>query len=607
MRTFFRFPFRTRLLVTYLALAALPIAALGTIFYQFSLGKMAEMSSKHSVEIVRKTNEYADLKFQKIRESSLGLVTDKSFFTVLSGIRPDRPADLLAADRSLTRLLNKYFLSNEDLFSFQIATSYYMFGTQSPLQGNAYGTDLYNAAVSAGGRLVWVPTYNFTDMYRQKELKTYIPPGSFLFSAVMQLNAFYFENGLFYSMPPSVEPPVLIVSYRESYFRQLFEHAVPLKDTLYYILSPDGHIVSHNRANLISTRVTEPWAREVVSRGSGTLTVEMDGRKMILCFDTSKVTGWTSVVAIPYESLIREIAPVIRNSVVSIGIVLFALSFVLAFFVSGRIVRPIKRLLSAIKQVGSGHFESRIELRPNEEFGMVMTRFNEMNAKIQELIRENYESKLREKEAEITALNVQLNPHFLYNTLNIMNWIAIENDQKQLSKMLVSLSNMLHYTTQNYKETGNLQEEIDWLRNYLYIMGQRFEGKFRVDYELSDELYAYSVPRLFLHPIVENAILHGFATRASGGVITISGSVQDGVRVFRVTDNGRGMNRAQIEQLMQPDSGHVGLRNVDTRIKLLYGPDYGLRIRSEPGQGTEVTIVMPLESANENPPKLNIV
>src|SRR5690606_20907428 len=97
----------------------------------------------------------------------------------------------------------------------------------------------------------------------------------------------------------------------------------------------------------------------------------------------------------------------------------------------------------------------------------VLTKFNEMNEKVHTLIQENYEAKLREKEAEITALNVQLNPHFLYNTLNIMNWLAIDKDQKELSKMLVSLSNMLHYTTQNSNETGDLQEELDWLRNYI--------------------------------------------------------------------------------------------------------------------------------------------
>lgn len=591
---FKKMKFRSRLVASYLFLVTVPLLSLAMIFYHISVNRMTDMASKHALEIVRKTNELADLKFNKVKERSLGLVTDKALFEILHNLDPASKYEIVQADRKLTDLLRKYFLDNEDLFSFQMVTSYFTFGT-SGLQGNANGTKLYTEAVDAGGKLVWVPTYDFADMYGNKELQIISLQERLMFSAVMQLRSVYLENGVSYSLDPSVERPVLIVTYKTEYFKKLFDNSIPLEGTSYMVVSPKGDVIAHPDLERLAAKAGEPWVRDVLAKKSGTEKVSIDGKDTIICFDTSGVTGWTSIVMIPSGQLIKGIPPAIRDSVIFIGVVLFIVSFILAFFISGQIVRPMKKLLSAIKRVGTGNFESRIAPDADNEFGIVFSKFNEMNERIQALIQENYESKIREKEAEIMALNAQLNPHFLYNTLNIMNWIAIENEQKQLSKMLVSLSNMLHYTTQNYKETGDLQEEIEWLKNYLYIMGERFEGKFTASFDISGEMYGYRVPRLFLHPIVENAILHGLGSVTEGGIIRIRGYMENGIRWFTVEDNGRGMDEELLESIMRPGSDHVGLKNVDARIRLLYGPDYGLRLVSAIGGGTKVIVRLPAQ------------
>lgn len=589
-----KFALRTKLVLTYFMMALLPLLSLTIVFYYASLHQMSALSRDHALEIVRKTNAQSDLKLEKVRDASLKFATDKTLHDVFSRLDPADQYELIQSDRKMTNLLKSYFMDNGDLFSYQLATSYFMFGT-SALQGNAYGSALYNSGMEARGKLLWVPTFDIADVYNQEAYRKIPRSQRFYFSAVMQLKGTFYENGVSGSLAPDIETPLLIVSYRSDYFKKLFDQVIPVQNASYMVLDPEGQVVFHPEIERLATRPGDPWIERILKRGSGTENIKIDGKAYIACFDTSLVTGWTSVVLIPSQALIAEIAPTIRNTALTLGAVMFLLSLLLAFVLSGQVARPMKKLLNAIKQLGVGNFDLKIDLasKPRDEFGVVLTKFNEMNEKVRTLIQENYEAKIREKEAEVTALTAQLNPHFLYNTLNIMNWMAIDKDQKELSKMLVSLSNMLHYTTQNFEETGTLQQELDWLYNYIFIMGERFKGKFRVEYEIQDELYPYRVPRLFLQPIVENAIIHGFGSITEGGLIRIAGEIRDGERRFRVVDNGRGMDAATARKVMAPDSRHVGLKNVNTRIQLLYGKEFGLRFNTEIANGTEVIVNLP--------------
>ncbi len=139
-----------------------------------------------------------------------------------------------------------------------------------------------------------------------------------------------------------------------------------------------------------------------------------------------------------------------------------------------------------------------------------------MNGKIQRLIEENYESKIKEKEAEITALNLQLDPHFMYNTLNLINLISVENGQDEVSEMIVSLSTMLKYTVKSQKPLVPFKDDWEYLKSYMYIIKKRFEGKFYFQYEMDPRLFVYGVPKFFLQPFVENALVHAFDSQADG-------------------------------------------------------------------------------------------
>lgn len=587
---------RTRLLVSYLLLILLPLLLLGTLFYRMSLGIVTDQAQDNFYQIVKKNNEIMDVKLRQIDRISSNLFTDKELFGIFNQLDPSRNEQLLEADRKVSAILAQRFAQTEDLFAYQIWTSYFKFGPQNMPQGDLTESPIYKEAKAAGGRLVWNPTYDFAMMFNQPWLnKAADYDYRYLFTATRLLNFSYLDNSTMANLDPGVERPVLAISMKADLFQHLFEDSIPA-ESKYFVVSADGTYVAHSEQRLIAEEVQDRWVYDLLEKGSGTQRITLDGNNMLVSFDKSDVTGWVSVVMIPERVLVEKLVPVILTSTITIAAILALAAATLAYFVISRITGPIKHLMVAMRFVGEGDFHAKVEAKSNDEIGILIQKFNTMNDRIRVLVNENYEIKLREQQAEIQALNFQMNPHFLYNTLNVMNWVAIENDQRELSKMLLCLSNMLHYTTRKDWDAVQVREEIDWMSNYFYLMNIRFEDKFAVHVDIDPALHEERVPRLLFQPFVENAIIHGFEFMESGGLITISGRIQGDARWFTVTDNGCGMGEETIERILSGETPTVGIANTIARIRHRYGDDCEVSIRSSIGSGTTVIIKLPFET-----------
>ena len=183
----------------------------------------------------------------------------------------------------------------------------------------------------------------------------------------------------------------------------------------------------------------------------------------------------------------------------------------------------------------------------------------------------------------------------MYNTLNLINLISVENGQDEVSEMIVSLSTMLKYTVKSQKPLVPFKDDWEYLKSYIYIMTKRFEGKFHFEYEMDPRLFVYGVPKFFLQPFVENALVHAFDSRHMEGIIKISCWIEDGNRYFRIEDNGKGIPKDMLERLLDEKNDSIGIQNVNKRIRITYGENYGLHIESEEGKGTKVTIWLPMD------------
>ncbi|MBB3114167.1 two-component system sensor histidine kinase YesM [Paenibacillus phyllosphaerae] len=595
---------RSKLILFFVLLISLPSAINGFISYKASTDIIVNNARDSIEEIVRKNNAVTDIIFRHIEERTISLISDPDLFALFDRPRPQSDQELVQMDRKATAILNKYFGHEQDLYTAQLVTSYFSFGsgnapytTNSPFVSVSHEgfvqSSIYREVTERRGSLIWIPTYDLTRAYNQSQLYSMDPKFRLVFSSARVINCSPIIDGVSYTWPQTVERPVLLINFNEDFYSKVVEQSLLVDDAYFYVVSKSGLIVTHPDIAKLGTRDSNGWFKTEFTAASGTSLVEENGEDVLIGYDISQVTDWVTVAVVPYKQLIRNL-PTVRYMDLMTAAAMTIVAIFIAFMISDWLTKPIKKLLVAIQLTGAGDFNTKIKEHSQFEFRILIKKFNQMNERIQGLIKENYESTLREKEAEIMALNLQLNPHFLYNTLNIINWMAIDRDEKEISKMIVSLSTMLQFTVNNKQEIVPLRDDLEWLRSYTHIMENRYDGVFKVVYELDDIPGDCKVPKLFLQPIVENAIIHGFESLEQGGFIRISGE-HDGERLrFVVHDNGKGMSALQVQSLLASERAGIGVQNVAKRIRLLYGDAAKLDIKSEEGTGTAVTIIIPL-------------
>ena len=239
----------------------------------------------------------------------------------------------------------------------------------------------------------------------------------------------------------------------------------------------------------------------------------------------------------------------------------------------------------------------RLYIDQDDEIGKLYRSFNEMNQKIESYIEKNNEINKREKEYQIQALNAQINPHFIYNTLDTLHWMALDIPAPDICRMITSFSEILRYSISKKESIVTLKDELTCIRNYIDIYEERYEmhfGRFVID----ERVYPYKTFRMFLQPIIENCIVHGFAQDMEHAVIEVRAELESEEAVLKIIDNGVGISPERVAYVLSQNSDRVGLSNINQRLKLLYGEEYGLKIISQKGSGTTVVLRFPEASLN---------
>ncbi|OKP89710.1 histidine kinase [Paenibacillus sp. P32E] len=594
---------RTKLILCFVLLISIPSVTNAVINYKTSSDIIVSNAEDSILEIVKKKTEISDLMLNHIESRTIDLISDPDLFTLFDRQKPRTDEELLRMDRKATEILNKYFRNEQDFYSVQLVTSYYSFGggatgytTNSPFisvpPSGFVHSYIYQKIAEVKGSLLWFPTYDWTRIYGQPQLGGMDAKFRMVFSAGRLLNISPVIDGMSRSWPQRVERPVLLINFNEEYYRQYMAQTPAVQGSYFYVVSREGQIVTYPDNSLLGMTDANGWYKDQFTSVSGTALVKQGKEDVLIGYAASEITGWVTVYVVPYRQLVRNL-PTVSYTDLGITLVLLLLSVGIAYVISSHLTKPIKKMMAAIQLTGAGDFSTKIPDQPQLEFRILVKRYNQMNERILELIEENYKSTRREKEAEMLALNLQLNPHFLYNTLNIINWMALEREESEISQMIVSLSTMLQYTVNNGQEEVLLEDDLNWLKSYTHIMGKRYAGVFEVEYDIENLPPGTVVPKLFLQPIVENAIIHSMEAVVSGGRIMITGRRSGERLYFTVSDNGVGMSKEHIEDMLIHDAGGIGLRNVKKRLNLMYGGLAELQIQSEPGVGTVVTVIIP--------------
>ncbi|AIQ16663.1 hypothetical protein H70357_08300 [Paenibacillus sp. FSL H7-0357] len=261
---------------------------------------------------------------------------------------------------------------------------------------------------------------------------------------------------------------------------------------------------------------------------------------------------------------------------------------------SRRIMLPIHRLHKSMKLVGEGNLEIKVSSESKDEIGDLIRGFGNMVGKTKTLIDTVYVAEIARKEYEMKALQAQINPHFLYNSLSIINWRALRIHATDISEMAQLLSTFYRTTLNKGDNLILVSDEILNVQSYINIQLIMHSNNFKVDYQIDDSILSCLMPNLMLQPLVENAIIHGIENREDGdGIIQLSAKKEEQSIVLQITDNGVGVEEEQLVLLLKSHSKGYGLKNVNDRAVLMYGEQYGLTIHSIVGEGTQVTLKIP--------------
>lgn len=362
-----------------------------------------------------------------------------------------------------------------------------------------------------------------------------------------------------------------------------------------FVMDQEDNIV-YTPVNGIVYRVNPKWVKAMEP-----MSVQIQGGSYQIRSELSPYTGWRTVGVFSMDEVMSSV-----NTIVYILFTCVIISLVLVVIVSFKFSRtltnPIFKLKRLMKQAESGDLTVRFNFQHNDEIGELGQSFNHMIARIDQLIQMVYVEQENKRTAEMKSLQEQIKPHFLYNTLDTISWMARDYDAEDIVRLVDALTNMFRIGLSHGKDIITVKEEITHVSNYLYIQKIRYKDKLNYVIHVDESLYAIEVPKLILQPLVENAIYHGVKAKRGGGTITITGVPEGENLVFTVQDDGAGMLQEKVEELNRrmsersvlDEKKSFGLFYIRERIQLCYGKGYGVHVESTLGEGTRVTITLPL-------------
>ena len=390
------------------------------------------------------------------------------------------------------------------------------------------------------------------------------------------------------------------IVYENSYLSDILADNSSKYSGASYVVNTHGRIMVANKEEYVGENFPVKLSD---IRASNTSRYDMFSSTQAFYFVGNEMpNGWSPVQTVSVKEFNKEMNHLI---VLAAGIVLLVLGISLGFvwYVTSRIAYPAKELMESMKTLAKDNEYPRVKIVSNDEIGMIGLEYNKMAENIETLIEKVYKMELTQKQAELEFLQMQINPHFLYNALDTISWMALAKGNMDVSEMTIALAELLRATIK--KESFiTLREEMNTVKDYLLIQQERFGDKISAEYFVEEDAYSCMVPNFILQPVIENAIIHGLEPKIEKGKVSINISIQDEFLTFLVEDNGVGMDETEILDLYKKcrennTKQSIGLKNVYRRLLLCYGEASMLKIESKKEQGTRISFLIPRNISKE--------
>lgn len=410
------------------------------------------------------------------------------------------------------------------------------------------------------------------------------PPSNYI-SVIREINDLHTQKSM----------GIILVNVPETVVRKACQRITGSYDTGIAIMDDHNNMMM-NLPNKAGMDISQ-YAAEYNSKESGWFIKKSGNTEYLISYLRIRENGWKLVSIMPYRELSKEtgVFSLIAFSVLAVNSILL---FIGSIFISRRITEPIKKLLNSMKGIEKGEF-NKVDIKiGNDEIGKLRDGYNTMIGEIQKLLARTMEEQKIKRKAELSALQAQIKPHFLYNTFDAISSLALSGKNQDVYIMMKALGNYYRTSLGKGKEVITIGEEIDVVVNYLIILKYRYEDMFTVLYDVDDCIKKHKILKLILQPFVENALYHGIRPKGTSGTIRVSAKENQDHLLLRIEDDGVGMSSETVERLksgrMLREKPGFGIWGTIERLRIFYGVDDIVNIMSTEGSGTVVEIRIPL-------------
>lgn len=585
---------KTKLLTIFVILTTIPLSIVGIISYTQSLSTIEAKTIDSTTQLAEQLNQSIALTFQ-IGERFSKMIQNESIIKFLT-VKDDDTGDITYA--SAKEIIKLFKLYRDTFDDYQWIKGIYVIGFNGNNISEAQGVYSLHTNIDS------ISTIN--KILQQPSELHIIPNSKIDYASKMK-----YEDVI--SLGTAIEIPttnqvigVIIIDIDKTSIEELCEGIVIGSTGYFSIISEeDNNIITIFDSDLPknNSELKKDSIDTIIDEQSGHFIESIDGRKEFIVFNTLSNVGWKIVGRVELKDLMKS-AYTIRSITIIVVLLCIIFTAILYLFISDSLTRPIRDLREKMKQAERGDF-STIEARydNDDEIGDLHRGFNKMIKNIIQLIEDNKKEQQALKKAELKALQAQINPHFLYNTLDAIVWMAETNNNTKVVEITKAFSTFFRIALSKGKEWITVEEEVEHVRSYLIIQGMRYRDILSYQIEVDKRILSCQILKLILQPIVENALYHGIKNKRTPGIIHVKAAKIDSNLCLEVIDNGNGMTRQRLQEVTAYLDGDdlsyeknigYGLRNVKQRIQLYYGKQYGLSIESEHKKGTHVMVIIPI-------------
>lgn len=469
-----------------------------------------------------------------------------------------------------------------------------------------YKSDFYLLPQEKHGYPIWIETENQSSTFYQSEQNIY-GIGNLITLCV----------GIYTPIDREFLG-VLVLNIRLDAFSDIWEGAASEKDGNAFLVGRDGLLLSY-APNIQAPAFpkSDSGYNTMLKNQKGIWERTIDGQNILTAYEQVPSTNLLITYLVNQKLVFKSVYR-IRNLCLLVLVIVIVCCIIISYYVTKSISQPVNELISVMKKVGNGEWDERYHNSGNDEITILGDGFNEMTDKTSQLIKQVYLSEIRRqqislswKNAQLDALLMQINPHFLYNTLDIIRWEAMyeANGESRVTHMIETFSNLCRMGMHSGSNTITLEEGIRHGETYMEVINFRHQYKIELEIDLKVDASSVYVPQFMLQPLLENAVTHAFGDASKGYKIFLKSWIDNNRLLISVADNGVGISPEECQTLndrmsgiesSDNNSGSIGMVNVNQRIRLFYGTEYGIHVKSCPGTGTEITITLPVRNISED-------